>query len=413
MTHLDHGGAGSDLLARLARLEARNDELERQGAELGAQVVALHDALHERRPQAPPVPGPAGPLAAPAAGSAETSGDAVLVDRRQLLRRGAAAAAVAGVAAAGAVGLDAAPAAAANGQALTLGSASNTASAATTVSFTGSKLPVGFGSVDGVYSGDLLHPALFASATGAAFDLGVQVEATGTSRGMTVSSKDGNGVEAFSQGRSGLTVGTGVGSLYPAIYVAAASTGISVEAVGSQLLLQPGPANPTVTAALSKVGEIRVDVDGTAWCCTVAGMPGTWRKLAGAGTAGSFHVLPSPVRVYDSRSGSSPAQGPKAPLAAGATRALTLAITGGTAPVPPGATAAAVNVLLVNAAAGNGNFTLWAKGAAKPQANTLVWGGSAGRFSTFALTAVDATAKVQVSANLQTDLVLDVVGYYR
>jgi hypothetical protein len=72
-----------------------------------------------------------------------------------------------------------------------------------------------------------------------------------------------------------------------------------------------------------------------------------------------------------------------------------------------------VNLLLVNAGTGNGNFTVWANGVARPQANTMVWGGSAGRFSTFAVTAVDAAAKVRVFSSIATDLVLDVVGYLR
>jgi len=72
-----------------------------------------------------------------------------------------------------------------------------------------------------------------------------------------------------------------------------------------------------------------------------------------------------------------------------------------------------VNLLLVNAAVGNGNLTIWAAGAAKPTANTLVWGGDARRFSALALTAIDAQARVQVNTSLPTDLVIDVVGYHR
>jgi hypothetical protein len=72
-----------------------------------------------------------------------------------------------------------------------------------------------------------------------------------------------------------------------------------------------------------------------------------------------------------------------------------------------------VNLLLVNAKPGNGNFTIWANGVARPQANNMVWGGSAGRFSSPATTVVDAAARCQVQSSLQTDFVLDVVGYYR
>ncbi len=36
-----------------------------------------------------------------------------------------------------------------------------------------------------------------------------------------------------------------------------------------------------------------------------------------------------------------------------------------------------VNVLLVSAAVGNGNFTVWANSATRPLANTPAWGGNA------------------------------------
>ena len=85
---------------------------------------------------------------------------------------------------------------------------------------------------------------------------------------------------------------------------------------------------------------------------------------------------------------------------------------GGTA-VPKGASAALLTILLVNATSGNGNFLVWANGQPIPHSNTLVWGGSAGRFTATATSALDSTAKVQVYASLATDVVIDVVGYYR
>jgi hypothetical protein len=93
--------------------------------------------------------------------------------------------------------------------------------------------------------------------------------------------------------------------------------------------------------------------------------------------------------------------------------ARTLDLKAAGSDVPAGATAALVTVLLVNAATGAGNFTIWANDRPKPVANTLVWGGDAGRFSTLAVTSVDSLARVKVDASLQTNLVLDVVGYFR
>ena len=81
--------------------------------------------------------------------------------------------------------------------------------------------------------------------------------------------------------------------------------------------------------------------------------------------------------------------------------------------VPAGATAALVTILLVNAATSAGNATIWANGVARPSANSVVWGGTAGRFTATALTALDSQARVQVNSSQVTDLVIDVVGYYR
>lgn len=117
-----------------------------------------------------------------------------------------------------------------------------------------------------------------------------------------------------------------------------------------------------------------------------------------------------PLR-YDSRPGTAPSAGPKTPLAANTARAVDMTVNN--SGVPAGATAVMLNLLPVNTAPGNGNFTVWANGAARPLANNMVWGGNAGRFSNLAVSVLDVAAKVQVLSSLQTDVVLDVVGYYR
>jgi hypothetical protein len=181
----------------------------------------------------------------------------------------------------------------------------------------------------------------------------------------------------------------------------------------AQLLLLPrtGDRQPPATDSVAHLrGELLSDGAGSLWCCVAGGTPGTWRKVSGPTAAGALHVLPLPVRVYDSRSGTSPSVGPKTPLAANTAR--TLDVTVNSSGVPVGATAVMANLLVVNAVSGNGNLTIWANGVAKPNANNMVWGGSTGRFSSLALTAVDAAARVQVEASIQTDFVLDIVGYH-
>lgn len=169
-------------------------------------------------------------------------------------------------------------------------------------------------------------------------------------------------------------------------------------------------AAPTSDASGTRNTMI-ADSDGNLWYCVANGTPGTYRKLTGPTTAGSLHVLPAPVRAYDSRALTSPSQGPKTPLSGNTARTIDLTV--GTSGVPVGATAALLTILLVNAANANGNATVWAAGVARPTANTLVWGGGAGRFTATATTAVDASARCQVAASATTDIVIDVVGYYR
>ena len=176
-------------------------------------------------------------------------------------------------------------------------------------------------------------------------------------------------------------------------------------------LMTDTDTNPYTDPEFSSEGMVRASRNGELWFCVNYGTPGTWRKLSGRTTAGSLHVLPTPVRIYDSRPGTTPSQGPKTPVSGNVARTLDLKVN--SSGVPAGATAALLTVLLVNAASGNGNLTVWAGGVAQPQANTIVWGGSAGRFTTSTTSALDAQARIQVSASASTDVVIDVVGYYR
>jgi hypothetical protein len=121
-------------------------------------------------------------------------------------------------------------------------------------------------------------------------------------------------------------------------------------------------------------------------------------------------VLPTPVRVYDSRPAGMPNVGIKTPLTPGEEREIDLKANG--SKVPAGATAALLTILLVNAENGDGNFTVWRNGLAKPAANTLVWGPTGGRHAITAVTALDGAARCRVSASLGTNLVIDVLGYY-
>ena len=255
--------------------------------------------------------------------------------------------------------------------------------------------------------------------------LGVQTSGTGTAisgralGGGTAGFLSANGTNAALY----VTMsGTGYGifvnhanttSANPSVFIQTTSPSAALRAKGpiTNINLWPRTGVPTSDTVPHGAGDLVEDSNGVFWVCVGGGTPGQWRKVAGPTTAGALHILPAPARVYDSRSGTAPSVGPKTPLDPNVARIIDLKANSST--VPAGATGALVTVLLVNASSGNGNFTLWAAGVAKPQANTLVWGGSTGRFTAKELTALDSQARIQVSSSLKTDIVIDVVGYYR
>ena len=241
---------------------------------------------------------------------------------------------------------------------------------------------------------------------------------------VSASSTSGTGVHAVTTSGTAAMVGQAVNAGFGV--QASSGTGIALSAnstSGGGAILTGGAynvrlttnakANPLNDTISHLVGELFMGSGGDLWLCTTSGT-GTaahWKKLGGVTTAGQFHFLAAPKRVYDSRSGTSPSQGPKTPFAAGTTRVIDTTVN--SSGVPAGATGVALTVLLVNAATANANFTIWANGQAKPSSNSMIWGGSAGRFSATVLSAVDATGKVKVNSSAVTNVVLDVVGYYR
>jgi hypothetical protein len=330
----------------------------------------------------------------------------VAVGRRRALV-GLAGAAAAGTVAALASGT---PAAANDGDELLLGSL-NTATSSTQVTVTGGPDAFGLGVIDGTLGDAAQGDAILGVARGNAFGTAVRGAATGEGV-IAVAGSSENGMGAF------FTTGS---SDAPAVLAAGFGIGLSAAGILGQLQMTPELPSPLTFPTVGRTGTLYMQagqdeesfIDGTLWVCVEDGTPGTWRKVAAHNTAGALHLLPAPHRVYDSRPGAIPtAVGPKTPLPAGNV-ARTLDLKVASSGVPAGALGALLTVLLVNATTGAGNFTVWANDQPKPTANTLVWGGDAGRFTTLAVTSLDSQARVKVDASLQTNLVLDVVGYYR
>jgi hypothetical protein len=403
--------------AEMAALVERMDRLEAENADLKSAMAIMAAR------SAPP------PAAADPELNGRTSSRDDRVSRRHALRTGLAAT---GAAVAGAVLLNPTPAAAANGDPMVLGTFNNFTTAPTGVVTLSTTAPWGLGSADSVVTDYGDKPAIGAAASGS-FLTGVKAIATGGT-GLTavraeahgentaalITSDTGTAADiSTNTGRALKVTGSSNGAVASittqgpgnSLYVESANGNgaVYVFSNGYHLSLHSDQPPPNTTGDTNHlVGEVLCDTNGTLWYCLGAN---DWRKLGGRGTAGQLHLLNAPVRAYDSRAGTAPSGGSKTPLPANTAR--TIDLKNNHTGVPADATGVLVTVLLVNTTPGLGNFTIWANGLARPSGNTMVFGGNATRFSTLAVTRVDAAGQCQVYSSLKTDLTVDVVGYYR
>jgi hypothetical protein len=189
------------------------------------------------------------------------------------------------------------------------------------------------------------------------------------------------------------------------------SAGVAVTAVnqsgGAPLELTPFFEASTVPAT-SKPGQFIVLANGSLWYSAVANK---WVQLS----KGFTNLLPTPIRVFDSRtSGAANAADPSraaGPFTAGST--VTLQITGavvGGHSVPAGASAVIGNVTAVSPAAG-GWLTLFPHGEATPLVSNLNFQAGDQARGNFCVVALDATGKMNVFAESMTGVIFDITGY--
>lgn len=73
-----------------------------------------------------------------------------------------------------------------------------------------------------------------------------------------------------------------------------------------------------------------------------------------------------------------------------------------------------VNLVATGTTSATGGYlTIWANGVAWPGTSNLNWSGPGQTVAVTTVTAVDANAVCQVRAGSVTDVVVDVLGYYR
>jgi len=182
---------------------------------------------------------------------------------------------------------------------------------------------------------------------------------------------------------------------------ALSGAGVGVKAqnnTGPSLMLVPQGLGSTLPAA-SSPGEFIVLNDGS---LHYSYAPGEWINLAPQGL--SF-ISVSPERAYDSRV----SKGGPGPLNPGASRDISLTSGG----LPAGASAALINVTIVNTA-NSGYLTVYETGASVPNVSNINW------YQSGQITANNATPSVSSAGEVTvlcggtgaTDFLIDVFGYY-
>lgn len=136
---------------------------------------------------------------------------------------------------------------------------------------------------------------------------------------------------------------------------------------------------------------------------------------AGAAPAGNVHLLPTPLRAYDSRDNGG------AKIQPGATRTISL-MSGHTlaAPsvqvvaVPAGATAAIITLTIADTDAPGGFLTIYSAASAQPATSSINWKAAGQDVAVGTQVAVDASGSVKVTDGVgtaPTHFIIDVVGY--
>ena len=302
----------------------------------------------------------AGPPAAPT-GAHLQGAEQPETNRRGFLRlAGAAAAGVAVAAVAGAQ-----PAAATNGDTVTVGN-----------SFTG----LGTTTINNTTSVSLPLPAAIPSGI-----KGVQID---NGNGVWGKADGSAGAGVYGESNSGFGI-LGTSELGYALFAGGRGR------IGSNAHVSVGPP-PTGYA----LGDIVRDAAGDMFVCVQVGTPGQWRKIAGLGTAGSFHPI-DPVRIFDSRTTAI-----LQPDAA-ANVSVSSAIPGGVV-----ARAATVNITITNTV-NSGYLTAYPAGGALPNASVLNWSNSGQTIANGSTLKLGSNNAFTVVSKLNaTNVLVDLMGYW-
>ncbi|MEY2446262.1 MAG: hypothetical protein QOE00_2842 [Ilumatobacteraceae bacterium] len=169
------------------------------------------------------------------------------------------------------------------------------------------------------------------------------------------------------------------------------------------------PITPALAAEIMATpGNFYVEVINTV--ATAAGAI-RGQLSTGAIPAGEAHLLPVPLRAYDSRDNNG------AKIAPLETRVVSLA-TGKDAlgasviAVPPGATGALVTLTVTSTVGPGGFLKLYSAAISEPATSSINWAGLNQNIAVSTQVAVDASGQVKVTGGAApTHFVIDVIGY--
>lgn len=264
----------------------------------------------------------------------------------------------------------------------------------------------------GVYGESQNGTAIVGKAIGTGFGV------TGTGRsGVTGTSTATDLTDPLAAGVSGAgNIGVlGIGQKYAFSALIARKASLFLRTKNDFVGADPKAPPPERTDE-HDAGEIDTDSNGDLWYCAVDGTPGTWLKLAGPSTAGSFHPV-TPFRAFDSRR-PDPSPGVLAP---GENRVVSvkdsrLEATGAVVTsdvVPVGAKAVAYN-LTATQTQSIGFLAVAPGSATSTETSSINWAQSGNDVADAGIVQVDTSRQVKVFCGGlgATHFIVDITGYW-
>jgi hypothetical protein len=193
--------------------------------------------------------------------------------------------------------------------------------------------------------------------------------------------------------------------------------GYAVFAGGNGRIGLSGHSTDVPTDGRYSLGDIIRTTSGDMYVCVVPGtvsppFPGRFQKIAGPSAAGAMHFIPSPTRIFDSRSDQQPLGGYKGRVVNGTE--IVVDVWFRSAAVPAGATTAIISLLVFDALSG-GYITAFEDGTSNPGTINAYWSAGMQSCST-TFVRMNASSRFRLRCAAEPggiNLAVDIIGYIR